>query len=50
MENLKSDVIMKPISEVTNEDCMDMMKRYSNKFFDLTIPREEMIQPFGCVL
>lgn len=26
-----------PISEVTNEDCMDMMKRYPDKFFDLAI-------------
>jgi len=28
---------MKPISEVTNEDCMDMMARYPDKFFDLAI-------------
>ena len=28
---------MKPISEVTNEDCMDMMKRYPDNFFDLAI-------------
>ena len=28
---------MKPISEVTNEDCMEMMKRYPDKFFDLAI-------------
>lgn len=26
-----------PISEVTNEDCMIMMKRYPDKFFDLAI-------------
>ncbi len=28
---------MKPISEVTNEDCMIMMSRYPDKFFDLAI-------------
>lgn len=28
---------MNPISEVTNEDCMVMMKRYTDKFFDLAI-------------
>jgi site-specific DNA-methyltransferase (adenine-specific) len=28
---------MKPISLVTNEDCMEMMKRYPDKFFDLAI-------------
>lgn len=28
---------MKIISEVTNEDCMDMMKRYPDKFFELAI-------------
>lgn len=28
---------MKPISEITNEDCMEMMKRYPDKFFDLAI-------------
>jgi site-specific DNA-methyltransferase (adenine-specific) len=26
-----------PLSIVTNEDCMDMMARYSDKFFDLAI-------------
>ena len=28
---------MKPISEATNENCMDMMKRYPDKFFDLAV-------------
>lgn len=27
----------KPISEVTNEDCMEMMKRFPDKYFDLAI-------------
>lgn len=25
------------ISEVTNEDCMEMMKRFPDKFFDLAV-------------
>lgn len=28
---------MKPVSEVTNEDCMKMMKRYPDNFFELAI-------------
>ena len=45
---------MKPISEVTNEDCMVMMSRYPDKFFDLAIcdppysdPNNEIGREFG---
>lgn len=26
-----------PISQVTNEDCMDLMARYPDKYFDLAV-------------